>query len=295
MTERQGEVYDIGYQRYNGPQEGRSRARKAIWIDGLRTSLGLGRGWTVKILPALLFIAMVTPALVFTLIASFAGPGDADGIPGHADYYEIASRILLLFSAIIAPELLTTDRRNGVINLYLVRPLSLNDYIIGRWLAFFSITLIIVYLPQVMLFLGLSLSAPDAWNYLQNNWLDIPRFIASGLFVAAFTTTLPLSVAAFTTRRAYAAAFVIGLFIVSSATGNALVEEIGGSNAKWYALIDITSVPIFINDVIFNKTDSSELIGELKRLPDLVVYAWYLVLTVGPASLLWWRYKNLRT
>jgi hypothetical protein len=146
-----------------------------------------------------------------------------------------------------------------------------------------------------MLFLGLSLSAPDVWNYLQNNWLDIPRFIASGLFVAAFTTTLPLSVAAFTTRRAYAAAFVIGLFIVSSATGNALVEEIGGSNAKWYALIDITSVPIFINDVIFNKTDSSELIGELKRLPALVVYAWYLVLTVGPASLLWWRYKNLRT
>ncbi len=294
MTERQGEVYDIGYQRYHGPQEGRSRARKAIWINGLRTSLGLGRGWTSKILPALLFIAMVTPALVFTLIASFSGP-DTDTLPGHADYFEIASRILLLFSAIIAPELLTTDRRNGVINLYLVRPLSLNDYIIGRWLAFFSITLIIVYLPQVLLFLGLSLSAPDIWDYLQNSWLNIPQFIASGLIVAVFTTTLPLSVAAFTTRRAYAAAFVIGLFIVSSATGNALVEEIGGASAKWYALIDITSVPIFINDMIFNKTDSSELIAEMKRLPDLVVYAWYLVLTVGPASLLWWRYRNLRT
>jgi ABC-2 type transport system permease protein len=294
MTDRQGEVYDIGYQRYHGPQEGRSRARKAIWINGIRTSLGLGRGWTSKILPALLFIAMVTPALISTLIASFTGSA-TDTIFGHADYFEIASRILLLFSAIIAPELLTTDRRNGLINLYLVRPLSLNDYILGRWLAFFSITLIIVYLPQLLLFVGLSLSAPDVWDYLQSNWLNIPRFLASGLIVAAFTTTLPLSVAAFTTRRAYAAAFVIGLFIVSSATGNALVEEIGGASAKWYALIDITSVPIFINDMIFNKTDSSELIDELKRLPNLVVYAWYLVLTVGPASLLWWRYQNLRT
>ena len=294
MTDRQGEVYDIGYQRYHGPQEGRSRARKAIWINGIRTSLGLGRGWTSKILPALLFIAMVTPALISTLIATFAGSA-TDTILGHADYFEIASRILLLFSAIIAPELLTTDRRNGLINLYLVRPLSLNDYILGRWLAFFSITLIIVYLPQLLLFVGLSLSAPDVWDYLQSNWLNIPRFLASGLIVAAFTTTLPLSVAAFTTRRAYAAAFVIGLFIVSSATGNALVEEIGGASAKWYALIDITSVPIFINDMIFNKTDSSELIDELKQLPNLVVYAWYLVLTVGPASLLWWRYQNLRT
>lgn len=293
MTERSGEVYDIGYQRYDGPREGRARARQAIWINGLRTALGLGRGWTAKLLPILLFISMITPALIFTLISSVAGPA-AGAIPGHADYYEIASRILLLFSAIIAPELLTNDRRNGVINLYLVRPLSLNDYIVGRWLAFFSITLIIIYLPQMILFIGLSLAAPDLLKYLQDNWLDIPRFMASGLVVAVFTTTLPLSVAAFTTRRAYAAAFVIGLFIISTATGNALVEEVGGASAKWYALIDISSVPIFINDAIFDKTDGSEIIREMGRLPALVVYAWYLVLTIVPAGLLWWRYKNLR-
>ena len=42
MREAQGEVFDLGYQHYDGPREGRSRARKAIFWDGIRTVLGLG-------------------------------------------------------------------------------------------------------------------------------------------------------------------------------------------------------------------------------------------------------------
>ena len=38
MTESQGELYDIGYQHYEGPREGRMRARKAVWMNGLRTN-----------------------------------------------------------------------------------------------------------------------------------------------------------------------------------------------------------------------------------------------------------------
>ena len=44
MTEYRSEVFDLGYQHYKGPREGQMRARKAIWINGMRTALGLGRG-----------------------------------------------------------------------------------------------------------------------------------------------------------------------------------------------------------------------------------------------------------
>ena len=186
------------------------------------------------------------------------------------------------------------DRRSGVISLYLVRPLTTTDYVVGRWLAFFSVTLVLVFMPQLLLSIGLTLGAADPLDYLRDNWLDIPRFIGAGIALSLFTTTMPLAAAAYTTRRAYAAVFVIGLWFVALGTASALTEEIGGSGGKWYALIDIGSVPIFINDMIFNKTDSSELIIEMKRLPTLVVYAWYLILTAGPAALLLWRYKNLR-
>ena len=70
MTQSPGEVYDIGYQHYAGPREGRARARWALWLNGVRAALGLGRGWSSKVLPIILLIALLIPALVFTLIGS---------------------------------------------------------------------------------------------------------------------------------------------------------------------------------------------------------------------------------
>ena len=142
MTEPTAELFDLGYQHYEGPREGRMRARKAVFVNGFRTALGLGRGSLAKVLPILLFAAAMAPAIIIALIVSTADELDIN-LPGHSDYYQIVSIILIIFSAIIAPELLCTDRRTGVISLYLVRPLTVTDYVAGRWLAFFSITLLI--------------------------------------------------------------------------------------------------------------------------------------------------------
>ena len=215
MTQATGELYDLGYQHYQGPREGRMRARKAVFVDGFRTTLGIGHGPLAKVLPILLFGAAMAPAVIMAIIASQT-EGLLD-LPDHSDYYQIVSVVLIIFSAIIAPELLCPDRRNGVISLYLVRPLTITDYVVGRWLAFFTIILLLVYSGQIVLLAGLILSAADPWDYIRDNWLDIPRLLAAGLLVAIFITTLPLAVSAFTDRRAYAAAIVIGLFIISTA------------------------------------------------------------------------------
>ena len=165
MTQASGELYDLGYQHYQGPREGRMRARKAVFVDGFRTTLGLGHGPLAKVLPILLFGAAMVPAIIMAIIASQT-QGLLD-LPDHADYYRIVSIILITFSAIIAPELLCPDRRNGVISLYLVRPLTITDYVVGRWLAFFTITLLLVYSGQIVLLAGLILSAADPWEYIR--------------------------------------------------------------------------------------------------------------------------------
>ena len=109
----------------------------------------MGRGWFSKVLPIILLIALLIPALVFTPIGSILGEL-GNNLPGQADYYRAAFVPLIIFSAIIAPELLCADRRDQVINLYLVRPLTSTDYVAARWLAFFSISLVLVYLPQLV-------------------------------------------------------------------------------------------------------------------------------------------------
>ena len=314
-SERRGEVYDLGYQRYDGPREGRSRARRALLVNGIRSALGIGRGSRAKVLPVLLFMAVLSPAVIMVIIASVSGPGFE--VSGHAGYYSNIATILLLFSAIIAPELLIPDRRDRVLHLYLVRPLTPTDYVASRWSAFLLVTLAIVYSGQILLFLGLLLTAPEPVDYVRENWLDVPRFLAAGFVVAVFTTTLPLAVAAFTSRRAYAAAFVIGLWIVSlSAAGILATSEetstttttapdgtvtvevegsapIAGDMAKWFALLSIGDVPIRVNDLIFGEEPTSGLGSLVKELPDIVPIGWYLILTAGPGFVLWRRYQRI--
>ena len=305
MTQRTGELFDLGYQHYDGPREGRMRARKAVFFDGFRTTLGLGRGPGAKVLPFLLFGAAMAPAVIMAIIASVTN--NLVDLPGHDDYYEIVSIVLLIFAAIIAPELLCPDRRNGIISLYLVRPLSITDYLAARWLAFFAITLLLVFSGQAVLLVSLVLSAADPLEYLKDNWLDIPRILGAGVLLAAFITTLPLAVAAFTDRRALAAAFVIGLFVISGAAGGILTacgegrdhrsesncEPITGDAAKWLGLVDVSRVPTNVNDMIFHVEDQGRRSRLTAELPRVVPIGWYIVLTGGLGGALWLRYRRL--
>ncbi|MDA1173764.1 MAG: hypothetical protein O2826_04505 [Chloroflexi bacterium] len=224
-TGPQGEVFDLGYQRYDGPREGRSRARKAIYWDGVKLILGIGRGPKSKILPLLLFISAMLPAVVFVIILSFVGDAAEDFIPGPADYNGLISTLLIMFGAIMAPELFTPDRKDRVLDLYLVRPITSTDYAMARVAAFMSIVLALVYSGQIVLQAGLILTASEPWGYIKDNWADIPRFLAAGFLVALFITAIPMAVATFTNRRAYASVFVIGLFTVALATVAPLVHE----------------------------------------------------------------------
>ena len=218
MTTPEGQIFDLGYHHYKGSREGRSRARKALFVNGIRTCFGLGRGAWAKVLPILFLVSVMAPAAVLSVMAGLLGEvfADALNLPGPQDYYEIVSPILMIFAAIIAPELLCPDRRNGVIVLYLVRPLSSNDYVLSRWLSFFVVSLVFIYAGQVVLLAGLVLGSQEPLDYLGNNWAHVPRFLAAGLVIAAVTTTIPLAAASLTTRRAYASLAVVGLFVIST-------------------------------------------------------------------------------
>ena len=226
MSTSEGQVFDLGYRHYDGPREGRTRARRALFVNGVRTCFGLGRGNWAKVLPILFLVSVMVPAAVMSITAGLLGEVFADvlDLPGPQDYYGIVSPILLIFAAIIAPELLCSDRQNGVINLYLVRPLSTNDYVASRWLAFFAVSLVFIYAGQVVLLTGLAMGSQEPLEYLRENWAHVPRFLLAGLAIAAVTTTIPLAAASLTTRRAYASLAVIGLFVVTTVVVAALSE-----------------------------------------------------------------------
>lgn len=296
-TEATGRVFDLGFRRYEGPREGRRRAMLAVYKDGLRTAMGLGRGGRAKVAPWLFIAASLIPAVVLALIAGavdrLAVDFDAEvDLPSHADYYSIASIVLLVFAAVVGPELFCPDRRSGVISLYLVRPLKATDYATSRWAALVTVMTAVAWLPQVLMLAGLVLGADEPAAYLADNWLDAPRFLLAGVVIAVYVSTLATLVASFTTRRAYAAAFLVGLFVVSAAVIGNVAEVVELRTARWLALLSIRDVPLFLNDLIFGG-DSTAGVDAAADLPASIQVGWYLLVVCLAGLVTWRRYRRM--
>jgi ABC-2 type transport system permease protein len=294
-----GTVFDIGYQRYTGVREGRTRGRLAIFKDGVRIALGLGRGPRAKILPwlfigVLSFIGLIM-ALVAGAVARLGGPGTAQkaNLPSHADYYGIASIIVFVFAAVVAPELLCRDKRDGVLTLYLVRPVTGSDYVTSRWAAFLAVMTAAAWLPQLILFFGLSAGDPAPVVYLEKHWLDVPRFLLAGLAMATYATTLAMLTASFTSRRAYASVFLVGLFVITTPFTIGLAENIGGRVGEWISMFNLTNIPVHVNDVIFGQVSQITKDAPARKLGSVVLVSWYFVWTLVPGAVLWLRYRRL--
>jgi ABC-2 type transport system permease protein len=294
-----GTVFDIGYQRYEGTREGRGRARLAMIKDGVRAVLGLGRGGRAKILPWFFIGVLAAIALVMALVIGaavrYGGVEQAAqaNLPTHSDYYGIASVIIFVFAAVVGPELLCRDRRDGVIYLYLVRPLTGTDYIVSRWIAGLLILTVASWIPQVILFFGLTMGQPAPLEYLQKQWTDVPKFLLSGFSIAIYANTLALLTASFTSRRAYASVFMVGLFMITAPFTVGLAQEISGALGQWISMFNLAHIPVHVNDVIFGGPSEITEDAPARELGGTVLVTWFLAWTLVPAVFLWSRYRRL--
>ena len=259
-TRPAGQLFDIGYQRYDGPRQGRSRARIALFTAGVRQTLGLGRGGRAKILPILLLLTSVVPAAIILVIAVLTGSllGVESRPVELGDYFPITALLMLILAGIMAPNLLIPDRRDNVLSLYLVRPAMITDYLAARWLAFFLVTTIIISLGPLLLLTGYVLLSGNAWQELQGTWQEYFGILLGAAVIGAFLTAIPLGIAAFTPRRAYAAAVVIGGALVISTAIGFLTEPIDFDGSSFTETVErpITDEELAIDDQFVDATRS---------------------------------------
>lgn len=298
-TDREGRVFDLGYRRYDGPREGRNRARFAVYIDGIRVALGLGRGGRAKILPWLFISIAIGLGVIFAVAAGIVNQAIGEGtaeladLPSHPEYYSWAAWILFLFAAVVGPELVCPDRRDGVINLYLARPLSSIDYIVARYLAFLTVMLVVVLLPQIALFVGLNFSATDPGEYFTDHWSDIPRFLGAGAAIALYTTAAGLAVASFTTRRGYASVGLLGIFFISQIAAGIFGDTLTGTTGEWLGLISLSDPPLHINELLFDVENSLTSGQAARDLATGIRIGAYFAFTLVPIGILLARYRRL--
>jgi ABC-2 type transport system permease protein len=292
VTTGPAEVFDLGYRGYEGERTGRWLRRRAIWRDGIRVSLGLGRGTGAKVAPWLLIGLALVPMVVLLVVAAFVDTSTADPddfeLPSYAEYYEWAVVPLGLFAAVVAPLLLCPDRRDGVLALYAARPITPLDYVASRWGAFLTVCLAVAWLPEALLFAWNALDASDPGSFLTDEWDILPRSIVAAVLVATVLTTLALFVSSFATRRAYATVAMLAVIIVGSAIGGIADENFSGSVSD---ALSLASIPDALIDAVHWLFGDEA--GRDRPVSGWVSAVWLVALTVALGGLLVRRTKGL--
>lgn len=209
-----GSIYDLGYRHYDGVRLGRRHAVWALYLHSLRNVFGIGRSfWAKAAAFGILGIALI-PAVVQLGIAAVA-PQDLE-IVAPEDYYGIIEPLLAVFCAIVAPELAGRDQRTQTLSLYFSRALRREDYVLAKFFALLTGMLAITVVPQLLMFTGNASAANDAFDYLQQNWQDVPAILASATLLSAVVSAVGLAIAAQTARRAYSTVGILAAFILVS-------------------------------------------------------------------------------
>jgi ABC-2 type transport system permease protein len=280
-----GAVYDRGYRPYDGPRGGRGAAAAALYRASIRRALGLRRSWRQKVAPFVLLAIVTIPAIVNVGIGYVTRNqiGDRVEIITYREYVGVSSA-LLLFVAIVAPDVVCPDRRQRVLPLVFARPLAGVDYVAAKVGAIATILFAFSFLPQVVLFVGNMLVSDSSLDYFTDHLDVLWKVPVAVVLLAAYYSVIGVAISSLTDRRIVAGGSVIGLFLVTSVASGVLLGEDGQSAA---AVVNVLALPLYLRDVVFlGVVDPDSPLGGVSSGGLMAAAVYLVVLAVGIGVLL---------
>jgi len=291
-----GAVYDLGYVPYDGERTGRRGAIRSTIRDGMQRVMGIRRRARKKVIPWILVTLAVVPAIVFVglsfLLSSFA-PGTENPYGSHADYFALTASIVMLFSALAAPEELIPDRREGVLAIYSSRPMRADDYVWARASALGLIVLGFLLAPQVLMYVGFAALSPNGfWSGLTESADQIPRIIAAGVVYVLALTPVALLIAAFASRKTVASGVYVAVMWLTIPVSFALSQLTEVPGARYASLLSIYGLPEHVRDWIFDVRPGTTAPAGAGVEPWISLTV-IVIVAIASFSAVIWRYRRL--
>src|SRR5690606_27170489 len=212
-----------------GARLGRGFAVRSLYLHSLRTAYGLGRSAKAKI------FSWLVAGLVLTVAAVVAGVRAITGevLMDYPEFADGAVVLVVLFVAVVAPELVSRDLRSGVLALYFSRPLRRTDYAWAKLAALVSALWLLLAAPMLVMFVAGAFSM-DSWSGVWREAGDFAGGLGYAALYAVVFGSIALAIASLIGRRAVAAGAVVAAFLVTTPVVG-LLEVVGGENAQYLA------------------------------------------------------------
>src|SRR5437870_2789650 len=142
-------------------------------------------------------------------------------LPIDAFFFEtfvnLQSGFAFFVTLLVGPPLVSRDLRNNALPLYLCRPFTRTEYVLGKMSVLLILLSAITWIPQLLLFLFQSYLDGASW-FIANLWMASAIFIGGVVWILLLAL-LSQAVSAFVKWRVIASAALLGLFFIPSIFG----------------------------------------------------------------------------
>lgn len=280
------QILDRGYRRFDGKRSGVAGAMRSVTWHTVRSILGLGRKGRHKVFPIIVLVVSFVPAIGFLALAVLIGDLVGDELrPEYWEMFGFSFIAAIVFVALVAPEAIVRDRRDGMFALYLSTPLSRPSYVAAKVLAVMGTMALVVLAPPLLWVLGYTFQSQGPDGIV--DWLSVTgRIVLAGLAICLLYTAVGLGVSSVTDRRAFASIAVVFAMLGASIAAELLVGA-ADLSANWM-LLDPLSVAFETAPRMFD--DRSDGLSAVSTRAVVLAYAGW---TVAGSGLLAWRYRKL--
>jgi hypothetical protein len=222
--------------------------------------------------------------------------GRTGAIDIRAEFFLVAltvqGALAFFLTAWVAPVLVSPDLVNGALALYLSRPFTRAEYVLGKAAVLFILLSLVTWLPVLGVFsLQAGLAGPE--------WLGANLRVAFAIVAGAWTwiavlTLLGLAVSAWVKWRLVATGALFGVFFMGAAFGEAWREAV---SSPWGRMVNVAYLIEIVWRGLFAFAPPHGAAREMfdeRQLRDLPVWAAWLGLAAICAFCLWLLERRLR-
>jgi len=222
-------IHDQGYRRYGG-----SRARGRAWVvmftTGVRTILG-NRRWIVLMVAS--WIPFVVRAVLFYVGSNFSQASlVAPSAAAFRDFLGWQNLFVFLVTITLGAGAIAQDRRANALQIYLSKPLTRLEYIVGKLSVLIAFILFITWLPAVLL-LVLQVLFAGNFAFLRANAYLFPAITLFSLIEAVMVSMCILALSSLSTNSRFVGILYTALIFFSKALSGVLFAVTRGSSFSW--------------------------------------------------------------
>lgn len=158
-------------------------------------------------------------------------------------FVQVQCAFAFILTVLVAPPLISRDLSNNALPLYLCRPLSRAEYVLGKMTVIVFLLSLMTWIPGLLIFFFQASLAGWAWLWA-NLWMIWAIFFGSMVWIILLSL-LALAVSSLLKWRVVASGALLGLFFVPSAFGeiinNLFLTRAGHLISLWATMKSIWS------------------------------------------------------